>query len=73
MKELEKARKYEATHPGVDIPIEQKAERYDRVAIKSKYAGRIQQRGRAIVGSMTVPDGNFWCECGKLRHSGDCK
>ena len=61
MHERQKAARYDMTHPGVDIPTEQKAERYDRKAVKEKYAGRTRRRGGATVGSITVPN-NFGCD-----------
>lgn len=79
MREIDKARRYEATHPGIEIPIEQKAERFDRVQVKKKYSDSVrgyEPKGRRrTVGRITL-DGlgqSAWCSCGRLNgHEGDC-
>lgn len=57
--ESEKVRRYESRHPGVNIPVEQKAERYDREALAERHGGKIELvrgsgRRQASVGRMVV-------------------
>lgn len=67
-----KAMKYEALKPGVQISSEHKAERYDRMVVKEKYAG-LPRRAR-IQQSVAIIGGNCWCDCGLFKnHEGDCK
>lgn len=72
--ENSKARAYDTVHPGTDLPVEQRAERYDRMNVKSKYEGLSRKKGRAVVGSIIVPNSNCWCKCGMfINHEGDCR
>lgn len=56
--EREKVRRYEKAHPGVDIPAEQKAERYERREVVEKYGGQREllnaRRRKASVGTLVV-------------------
>lgn len=74
MSESQKVARYEALSPGTGLPAEQRAERYDRIEIKQKYPDGNRRRGRALVGSITIPgNADIWCTCGRLRqHDGDC-
>ena len=73
LSEAEKARRYEMRAPGVDIPVEQKAERYERYDVKERMAGLSRTRGRVVQHSVQI-GGNCWCDCGKFKnHDGDCK
>lgn len=73
MHESEKARRYEARTPGTGIPVEQKAERYDRKRALETY-GIPSKRRRTLVGSIRLPDSSAWCDgCGKFKHEGQCE
>lgn len=73
LSEIEKARRYEMRAPGVDIPIEQKAERYERYEVKDRMAGLPRTKTRTVQHSIQI-GGTCWCECGKFKnHDGDCK
>ena len=72
LSETEKARRYEQRAPGLDIPVEQKAERYERYEVKDRMAGLSRVRGRVIQHSLVV-GGTCWCDdCGKFKHEGPC-
>lgn len=76
LSEIEKARRYEMRAPGLDIPIEQKAERFERYAIKEKNAGLPRTKRRVLQHSVSGFGGTCWCSCGKFKdHDGaeDCK
>lgn len=75
MNDETKAARYEARTPGVDIPMEQKAERYDRLQVKEKHRGMPRTKRRKPVGMMVVPSNSAcWCDCGRFKnHDGDCK
>lgn len=72
----QKAAKYEQRAPGVEIPMEQKAERFDRYRIKDEMRG--QPRRRRLHQSIVKFSGdspyskNAWCDCGKFKHEGNC-
>lgn len=70
MKDSKAVAAYNASSPGVNISDAQKVERMERRAVRDIYGSRSAlsaRRTRATVGSMRVPDGSFWCECGLLR------
>jgi len=77
MNESSAVKAYDARTPGVNIPSEQKFERMERRAVRERYGARSAlqaQRTRATVGTIRIPDGSFWCDCGLFKdHSQECK
>lgn len=73
LSELDKARRYEMRAPGIDIPIEQKAERHDRYEVKERMAGLPRTKRRTVQHSIRLNAGTCWCDdCGKFKHEGAC-